>query len=307
MRPALEVLARQRGSQAALQLAGGPHPDLRPAAVLQPDRSQRLGLEAPDWDGQQTFDEVHVLATPNREETWAYLAVARKAGRRVFLCAENRLGADGWRKKLKPLDSFSQNHCRLLELDPTLLPAEGDPLELRAPYPEADFVSCPGLFSWERLDAGSQQLLEFLPPQLPGRGADLGCGPGLLARQLLQRGCQHLDLVDVDQRAVRAAWLNCQEDKRCQTHWLDLVQEKPPGGLDWVTLNPPFHGSGKEDRTLGLALLARATGALRKAGTLWMVANEHLPYQEAFDPLNLQLLEVRQRRGYKLFQCRKNA
>ena len=50
-----------------------------------------------------------------------------------------------------------------------------------------------------------------------------------------------------------------------------------------------------------------ATGALRKAGTLWMVANEHLPYQEAFDPLNLQLLEVRQRRGYKLFQCRKNA
>lgn len=307
MRAALEVLARQRGEVAALQLAGGPHPGLRPAAVVQPDRGQRLGLEAPDWDGQQTFAEVHVLATPSREETWAYLAVARRAGGRIFFCAENRLGADGWRKKLKPIDSFSQHHCRLMELDPSSLPEQGDPLALRLPYPEADFVSCPGLFSWDRFDPGSQLLLEFLPPHLAGRGADLGCGPGLLARQLLRRDCQHLDLVDVDQRAVRAALTNCAEDKRCQALWLDLVKEKPPGGYDWITLNPPFHGSGQEDRALGLALLARAAGALRRSGTLWMVANQHLPYQEALAPLNLELLEVRQQRGYKLFQCQKNA
>lgn len=307
MRAALEVLARQRGAVAALQLAGGPHPELQPAAVVQPDRSQRLGLQAPDWDGTKTCAEVHVLATPNREETWAYLALARRAGGRVFLCAENRLGADGWRKKLKPLDSFSQSHCRLMELDPASLPEQGNPLELRLPYPGADFVSCPGLFSWDRFDPGSQLLLEFASPQMPGRGADLGCGPGLLARQLLSRGCQQLDLVDVDQRAVQAAWLNCSQDARCRPLWLDLVQEKPPGGYDWVTLNPPFHGSGQEDRALGLALLARAAGALRKAGTLWMVANEHLPYQEGLAHLNLELLEVRQQRGYKLFQCRKNA
>ncbi|MBX3168763.1 MAG: methyltransferase [Candidatus Eremiobacteraeota bacterium] len=307
MRAALEVLARQRGPVPALQLAGGAHPELRPAAVLQPDRSQRLNLEAPDWDGQQTFPEVHVLATPSREETREYLALARRAGGRVFLCAENRLGADGWRKQLKPIDSFSQNHCRLMELARDTLPDQGDPLALRPPYLEADFVSCPGLFSWDRFDPGSQLLLDFLPAQLPGDGADLGCGPGLLARQLLKRGCRHLDLVDVDQRAVRAAWANCAHDERCRPLWLDLVKEKPPGGYDWLTLNPPFHGSGQEDRALGLALLARAAGALRRSGTLWMVANEHLPYQEALGPLNLQLIEVRQQRGYKLFQCRKNA
>lgn len=307
MRAALEVLARQRGGVAALQLAGGHHPELRPAAVLQPDRSHRLSLEAPDWDGQQSFAEVHVVATANREETREYLAVARRAGGRIFFCAENRLGADGWRKKLKPLDSFSQHHCRLMELDPETLPEQGDPLSLRLPYPEADFLSCPGLFSWERFDPGSQLLLEFLPTHLSGRGADLGCGPGLLARQLLKRGCAQLDLVDVDQRAVRAAEANCAHDERCRGLWLDLVKEKPPGGYDWVTLNPPFHGSGHEDRALGIALLTRAVGALRRSGTLWMVANQHLPYQEALTHLNLELLEVRQQRGYKLFQCQKNA
>ena len=307
MRAALEVLARQRGDVPALQLAGGSHPDLKPVAVIQPDRGQRLSLQAPDWDGRQSFDEVHLLATPNREETWAYLALARRAGGRVFLCAENRLGADGWRKKLKPLGSHSQNHCRLMELDPATLPLEGDPLELRAPSAQADFVSCPGLFSWDRFDPGSQMLLDFLPATLGGRGADLGCGPGLLARQILKRGCRQLDLVDIDQRAVQAALQNCGLDERCRGLWLDLTQESPPPGYDWVTLNPPFHGSGYEDRTLGLALLARAAGALRKGGLLWMVANEHLPYQEALAPLRLQLLEVRHQRGYKLFQCQKNA
>jgi len=308
VRPALEVLARQRGSVAALQLAGGPHPQLHPAAVIQPDRSMRRGESAPDWDLQQTFSEVHVLATPSREETMAYLALARRAGGRVFLCAENRLGADSYRKKLKPIESHSQMHCRLLELDPANLPESGNPLELRPPFPGADFVSCPGLFSWDRFDPGSELLVEFLPKVLSGRGADLGCGPGLLARRLLERGCQHVDLIDVDQRATEAAFLNCGSDKkRCKPIWLDLVQEKSPGGYDWITLNPPFHGTGQEVRALGVTLLGRAAQGLRKGGQLWMVSNEHLRYQEALALLNLELLEVRHQRGYKLFQCQKNA
>ncbi|MBS2035398.1 methyltransferase [bacterium] len=304
MRAALQVLARERGPVAALQLAGAAHPELRPSAVVQPDRGLRLGLKAPDWDGSQTFEEVHLLATPNREETLAYLALARRTGRPVYLCCENRLGADGWRKRLKPLDSVSLQHCRLLRLDPQLLPEQGDPLELRR---VEDFLSCPGLFSWDRFDPGSRLLLEFIAGELPGRGADLGCGPGLLARALLPRGCAQLDLVDVDQRAVRAALLNCNQDVRCRGLWLDLTQEAPPGNYDWVTLNPPFHGQGQEQRALGVALLTRASSALRRGGTLWMVANEHLPYHEVLDELRLQAIEVRQQRGYKLWRCRKNA
>jgi 16S rRNA (guanine1207-N2)-methyltransferase len=304
MRPALQVLARQRGPVEALQLAGAFHPELRPSAVVQPDRSLRLGLQAPDWDKSQSFKEIHLLATPNREETLAYLALARRAGGPIYFCAENRLGADGWRKRLKPIESVSQQHCRLMRLDPEFLPEEGDPLELRR---VADFVSCPGLFSWDRMDAGSQLLLEFLPADLPGRGADLGCGPGLLARNLLPRGCAQLDLVDVDRRAVRAALLNCGENERCRALWLDLVSEAPPGNYDWITLNPPFHGQGQEQRALGVSLLARAAASLRRGGTLWLVANEHLPYQEVLAELSLHPIEVRQQRGYKLFRCRKNA
>ena len=310
VRPALRVLAEQRGGQPALLLAGSHHPQLHPLAVVQPHRGDRLTLKAADWDGQQRFEEIHLLATPNREETLAYLGLARRAlepGGRLFMSVENGLGADGWRKRLQPIEALSKHHCRLLELSQEHLPERGDPLLLRAPGPEADFVSCPGLFSWDRLDVGTRMLLERLPDSLPGEGADLGCGPGLLARQLVTRGCRRLDVIDVDQRAVQASLLNCGQDPRVRGCWLDLVQEAAPGPYDWVTLNPPFHGAGQEVRSLGVALLGRAVQSLRPGGRLWLVANQHLPYAAVLDELPVTVLEVHSDRGYKVVRCQKNA
>lgn len=311
MRPALRLLAEERGrsESAYLLLAGENHPLLSPQAVVQPHRGLRLALSAPDWDGETRFDEVHVLATPSREETLAYLGLARRAlnpGGSLYLAVENGLGADGYRKRLKPLSASSKHHCRLLQLSREQLPAQADPRSLFEPYAGADFVSCPGLFSWDRLDPGSRLLLEFMPVDLRGAGADLGCGPGLLARELLKRGPTQLDAVDVDQRAVEACRLNCRGDKRLRPLWLDLALERPPGSYAWVALNPPFHGQGKELRGLGVALLHRAVEALGRHGRLWLVANQHLPYHQVLAQLPVTTVKEEAVRGYKLWECRKN-
>ncbi len=42
----------------------------------------------------------------------------------------------------------------------------------------------PGVFSWDRLDPGTALLMEALP-RLSGKGADLGCGVGVLAHPVL--------------------------------------------------------------------------------------------------------------------------
>ncbi|MBT9582074.1 class I SAM-dependent methyltransferase [bacterium] len=310
MRPALRLLAEQRGEVPALLLAGAHHPLLHSKAVVQPHRGDRLTLAAPDWDGQERFSEIHLLATPSREETLAYLGLARRAlapGGQLYMSVENALGADGWRKRLQPLSALSKHKCRLLQLSAEHLPNQGDPLELRPPNAQADFVSCPGLFSWDRLDPGSQFLTQHLPKSLPGCGADLGCGPGLLGRQLLTRGCQRLDLIDVDQRAVQASLQNCGGDPRVRALWLDLVSERPPGGYAWVTLNPPFHGSGRENRALGVAMLGRAVESLKPSGQLWLVANQHLPYPQVLASMPVTVIEVHVGRGYKVMRCQKNA
>lgn len=300
VRAALRLLAQHRGQQPALLLGAEAHPALTPAAVLQPHRGLRRSLSAPDWDRCQTFAEVHLLATPSRPETQEYLALAARAlkpGGRLYLAAENDLGADSWRKRLAPLETHSGQHSKLLLLDPSGLDREGDPFALRQP-PGCDFWSCPGLFSWDHLDRGTSRLLEMLPPHLKGRGADFGCGPGLLVRALVERQCQEIHAVDVDERAVQATLRNVEGDPRVYGHWLDLTQEDGPQGLDWITLNPPFHGSGREQRELGFALVARACSCLRPGGELWLVVNSHLGYEACLQSLPLQSTKLTQSGGF---------
>jgi 16S rRNA (guanine1207-N2)-methyltransferase len=136
----------------------------------------------------------------------------------------------------------------------------------------------PGVFSWDRPDPGTQQLLAAVPA-LAGRGADLGCGLGALALAVLANpGVTQLELVDLDGRAIGAARRNV-PDPRAVFHWADARVAPELAGLDFVVMNAPFHEHGLEDRELGQSFIRRAHRILRPGGTLWLVANRHLPYE----------------------------
>jgi 16S rRNA (guanine1207-N2)-methyltransferase len=162
----------------------------------------------------------------------------------------------------------------------------------------------PGVFSWDRPDPGSQLLISALPP-LAGRGADLGSGVGLLARAVLaQPSVTHLDLVDLDRRAVEAARRNL-DDPRADIHWADARSAPELSGLDFVVMNPPFHGGGFEDKALGQAFIRRAHQILRKGGVLWLVANRHLPYEGVLAPLFGKVALKGEGAGFKIYEARK--
>ncbi len=162
----------------------------------------------------------------------------------------------------------------------------------------------PGIFSWDRPDPGTQRLLAALPP-LTGRGADLGCGAGQLAQRVLAAPeVTHLDLVDLDRRAVDAARRNI-DDPRADFHWADARVRPELDGLDFVVMNPPFHDAGAEDKALGQAFIRRAHAMLRKGGVLWLVANRHLPYEAVLTPLFAQVTRAAEDGGFKVYGVRK--
>jgi 16S rRNA (guanine1207-N2)-methyltransferase len=146
--------------------------------------------------------------------------------------------------------------------------------------PTLDLWTQPGIFSWDRIDEGSALLLETLAP-LSGKGADLGCGLGLLTRFVLARDAAvtRIDGFDLDGRAVDAARRNV-TDPRATFHWSDVRGDLPAADLDFVVMNPPFHSGGQDDVALGRVFVKQARKLLRKGGMLWMVANRHLPYEE---------------------------
>lgn len=151
---------------------------------------------------------------------------------------------------------------------------------LPAPAPVAQgWTTQPGVFSADGPDPGSIALLEGLPKSLKGHGADLGGGWGFLTRHLLDiPGVTQIDLVEADHRALACADLNV-TDPRVTFHWADATSWGTPGTRDWVVMNPPFHTSRTPDTALGQAFIRAAARLLKPKGTLFMVANRHLPYE----------------------------
>lgn len=142
----------------------------------------------------------------------------------------------------------------------------------------AGFVTAPGVFSADGPDPASVLLAAALPAKLPSRVVDLGAGWGYLSRHVLERaGVKELHLVEAEKAALDCARLNV-TDPRAQFHWADATLWQVPHLAGAVVCNPPFHTGREADPALGAAFLRAAAKMLAPDGTLWLVANRHLPY-----------------------------
>ena len=170
---------------------------------------------------------------------------------------------------------------------------------------DLDLWSQPGLFAWDRLDPGSALLLASAPV-FAGRGADLGCSMGVLARAVLVApAVTALTLIDLDRRAIDAARRNV-VDPRASFLQHDLRQ--PPFtllDLDFVIMNPPFHEGGGEDKRLGQTFIDTAAAMLRKGGVCRLVANIALPYEAALERSFATVTPLARGGGFKVFEARR--
>lgn len=258
--------------------------------------------------------EIVMLAPPATVERRGALAAALKALRpdgRLIAMAPKDKGGSRLAGDLKALGAeFAENakrHHRICHVRrPSDLTAVEAAIADAAPRRiEGLGLTQPGVFSWDRIDAGTALLLGALPA-FKGPGADFGCGIGLLANKVLESAAvASLALVDIDRRAIEAARANV-SDPRAAFHWADLRGTEPAlADLEFVVMNPPFHDAGAEDRALGQVFIRRAAGALKKGGTCWLVANRHLPYEavlaEHFKGVDLK----GEGSGYKVYEARK--
>ncbi|WP_407494527.1 methyltransferase [Pseudooceanicola sp. MF1-13] len=145
------------------------------------------------------------------------------------------------------------------------------------------FKTAPGTFSADGIDPASALLAGSLPEQLGQHVIDLGAGWGYLSAQFLSKpGVAQLDVVEADHAALTCARENL-NDPRATFHWADATDWAPSAKADTVVMNPPFHTDRKANPDLGRAFIRTAAASLTPRGTLWMVANRHLPYEPVLD------------------------
>ncbi|MFT3807036.1 class I SAM-dependent methyltransferase [Arenimonas sp.] len=273
-------------------------------------------------DDERNFALTLLLPPRQRDEARALFAEAVRRtidGGIVLASQANNEGARSGESDLRELlgetSSLSKNHCRAYWGRVTAAARTSELMQrwsmLDAPRAIADgrFLSRPGVFSWERVDAGSALLAEHLPAGLAGRAADLGVGWGYLSAQLLAKnpGIVALDLYEAEARALQLAERNlADEGKRValEFHWHDVAQGLS-SRYDIIVSNPPFHVGRADLPELGRAFIMAAANALNPGGRLWMVANRHLAYEQTLAQHFADVRTVVVRDGFKVIEANK--
>jgi 16S rRNA (guanine1207-N2)-methyltransferase len=203
------------------------------------------------------------------------------------------------RGRVQLSESLSKAHGKLASF------AAGPDLSdwLAKPAMVDGFQTLPGIFSADGPDRGSVLLAAALPQKLGGKVADLGAGWGYLAAAILTRpGVKRLDLVEAEADALDCARVNV-TDARARFHWADATGWRPDSLLDAVVMNPPFHLGRDADPALGAAFIRAARRMLAPDGSLWLVANRHLPYDAVLTECFLHQEEVAGDGGFRVIHA----
>ncbi|MGL4236583.1 class I SAM-dependent methyltransferase [Tabrizicola sp.] len=260
-----------------------------------------------------------VTPEPDYAAAIVCLPRSREAARALIAQAAAEVRPGGWiavdGQKTDGIDTALKDLRGRVELSESLSKAHGklasfaagpDLSDWRAqPHLVDGFQTLPGIFSADGPDPGSLLLATALPAKLSGKVADLGAGWGYLAREILTRpGVKQLDLVEAEADALTCAKVNV-TDPRTRFHWADATTFRPDTLLDAVVMNPPFHSGREADPALGGAFIRAARRMLAPDGSLWLVANRHLPYDVVLADCFLEIKDVVSDSGFRVIHATK--
>ena len=146
--------------------------------------------------------------------------------------------------------------------------------ETRIPFQyrkhQLTFISDIDVFSKERVDYGSRVLLDCMDIQANQRSLlDVGCGYGTLGVSLKKEyPWLHVEMVDVNERAVHLANQSCQyNDVEDIKAYLSFAYENVVGTFDVIVSNPPIRAGKK----VVFEILEKAFDFLNENGELIVV------------------------------------
>ena len=133
-----------------------------------------------------------------------------------------------------------------------------------------DFTSDNGVFSKNEVDYGSQVFVETILKDVNNDNLnilDVGCGYGYIGVTLSKVLKSHVDMVDVNNRAIHLAEMNIKNNKVDSYAFYSDAYNSITSKYDMIVTNPPIR-AGKE---VVYKILLGASDHLKKDGVLWFV------------------------------------
>lgn len=165
---------------------------------------------------------------------------------------------------VKPLEHYFSNNPKIKSELRTVIAKIGNM--------NLSFFSDNGVFSKDKIDFGSNLLIsEILKNNLsPNNILDVGCGYGFMGIALAKHFSCHVDMIDVNERAVHLCLKNINLNKIDGNAFISDAYENIKDSYDLIVTNPPIR-AGKEKV---LEFLLGAKSHLTKNGSLWFVVRK---------------------------------
>ena len=165
------------------------------------------------------------------------------------------------------------------------------------------FLTDNGVFSKDGLDFGSRLLLETIPlEEVGGKILDMGCGYGVFGIVVSKLTKTHVDMVDVNLRALHLAERNIKEN-----HVNDIcvfesnVYENVSGKYSTIITNPPIRAGKK----IVYDIVMGAKDYLENDGKLFLVIRKEQGAKSLIVDLekvyNVKVLE--KKKGFFIIEC----
>ena len=228
------------------------------------------------WNGQQALKSGGSL----------YIAGATKAGiKSIIVDAKTLLGSCrtlAYKQRVRVGVSRVKQPVVDYPSEWGAIPTHIQLMPVDTPLRSLEVGTMPGVFSWKKLDAGTQFLLEQEAVAQAARDSDVlevGCGTGVIGGALSHLAKSVL-MTDVNLLAVGCTEVTIQQNQLADIHVTvgDVYSSVQEYKFDLIISNPPFHKGFDVHTNVAHRIIREAKQVLRPGGRLILVANAFLPY-----------------------------
>lgn len=176
---------------------------------------------------------------------------------------------------------------------------------------EVVFYSKPGVFGWDKIDQGSQLLIEALPAFFdsvktkPKRLLDLGCGYGYITAIAAQLNeFDEIIATDNNATALLAAEKTFAENTIPAKCLATDAGEQITEQFDLILCNPPFHQGFSVDGGLTQKFLANTKRLISKDGQAIYVVNTFIGVEKLANQIGLQTRLITDNKQFKVIELK---
>ncbi len=172
-----------------------------------------------------------------------------------------------------------------------------------------EFYTKPGVYGWNKIDRGSELLIEALSKNKQAIDTlevlDLGCGYGYLSIKAKELGFQRIDATDNNAAAIHSCLSNFQMYSMSGEVFADDHAKHREKKYDLVLCNPPFHKGFGHTKSLTEIFTQQASSLLKPNGEAYIVTNQFIGIEKIADKLFSASVLLLKQEGFKVFVFKK--